>query len=60
VSVGENCGTCPTYAFQIPVDDSIAMKIAEPAGNPDQLGTRERRTRSPWVRPTSSKRLANG
>ena len=60
VSAGNNHIGYPTYAFQIPVDDLVVMQIVEPTGDPDQLRTRERKIRYPWLRPTRSKRLAPG
>jgi len=60
VLVGENRGMCPTYSFQISVDDFVPVQIAEPASDPGELRNREWRIRSSQVRPTSSKRLAPG
>ena len=37
----------PTYAFQIPVDNFVAMQIVETAGDPDQLRISERRIALP-------------
>jgi len=35
----------PTYTFQVTMDDSIVMQIAETTSDPDQLRTSERRIR---------------